>query len=66
MVNCVYVMARMLHFTNSPSHAATGKHGKRHAMRMHKPQAVSDWLTPHALGTMSGFLSAFGYIENLA
>ena len=27
----------------------------------HKPQAVSDWLNPNCLGTMS----AFGYVENL-
>ena len=43
----------------SPSLAVAGEHRKRHAMRAHKPQAVSDWLNPHSLGTMS----AFGYIE---
>ena len=29
---------------------------------IYKQQAISDWLNPHPLGTMS----AFGYIENLA
>ena len=50
---------------SSPSLAVAGKHGKRHAMRANKPQAVwpvSVWLNPHSVGTMS----AFGYIENLA
>ena len=62
MANCVYVMAGMRHFLSSPCLAIAGKHGKRHAMRTHKPQAVSDGLNPHSSGTMS----AFGYIENLA
>ena len=31
-------------------------------IRAHKQEAVSDWLNPHSLGTMS----AFGCIENLA
>ena len=57
MANCVYVIARILHF--SPSLAVAGKHEKRQA---DKRQAVSDWLNPHFLGTMA----AFGYIENLA
>ena len=39
-----------------------GEHGKRHTMRTHLPKAVSDWLNPLSLGTMS----ASGYIENLA
>ena len=39
-----------------------GEAGKRHAMRAHRQEAVSDWLNPHSLGTMS----AFGCIENLA
>ena len=60
MANCVHVMAIMLHFP--PSLAVVGKHGTHHAMRAHKPQAVSDWLNPQSLGTTS----AFGYIENLA
>ncbi len=35
---------------------------KRHASRAHKQEAVSDWLNPHSLGTMS----AFGCIAHLA
>ena len=46
MANYVYVMARMLHFYQSL--AIAGKPGKRHAMRAHMPQAVSDWLNPHS------------------
>ena len=45
-----------------PSIAVAGEPGKRHPRRAHKPPAVSDWLNPNSLGTMS----AFGYIENLA
>ena len=45
-------------FIISPSLAFAGKHGKRHAMHVYKPQAVSDWLNPHSW-------SAFGYIDNL-
>ena len=57
------MIARMMHFyISSPSLAVAGKHGKRNAIRAHKPQAVSEWLHPHSLGTMS----AFGYIGNLA
>ena len=63
MANYVYVMARILHFfTSSPSLDVAGKHGKRHAMPEHKPQAVSDWLNAHSLG----IVSAFGSIANLA
>ena len=51
---CVYI--------SSPSLGVAGEHGKRHAMRPHKPQAVSDWLNTLFLGTMS----AFGYFDNLA
>ena len=39
-----------------------GEHRKRHAMRVHKPEAVSDRLNPLSLGTMS----ASAYIQNLA
>ena len=35
---------------------------KRHDLRTHKQQAVSDWLNPLSLGIMS----ASGYIANLA
>ena len=48
---------------SSPSLAVAGKHGKRHAMHANKPQAVSDWLNLHSLGTM--LLLALGYIEHL-
>ena len=36
--------------------------GKRHDVRAQRPEAVSDWLNPLSLGTMS----ASAYIENLA
>ena len=49
-------------FTSSPSLAIAGEPGKRHATCGHRQEAVSDWLNPHFLGTMS----AFGCIENLA
>ena len=62
MVNCVSVMKKCCVCISSPSLAVAGEHGQRHAMRAHKPQAVSDWLNPLSLGTMS----TFGYIENLA
>ena len=58
MANYVYVMGKNDAFLlSSPSLAVAGKHGKCHAMRAHKhkPQAVSDWLNPKYLGTMSGF-----------
>ena len=57
MANCVCVMTK-----SSPSLAIAGDHGKRHETRAHKQEAVSDWLNPHSLGTMS----AFGCIDNLA
>ena len=47
---------------SSQSLAVAGYHGKRHAMPMQKPQALSDWLNTHSLGT----ISAFGSIANLA
>ena len=55
MAICVYTKTKMLRLDNemSPSLAVAGKH---------KPQAVSDWLNPLILETMS----AFGYIENSA
>ena len=63
MTNYAYMMARTLHFCyiSSRSLAVAGNHGKRHAMRAHKPQAVSDRLNPHSLT-----MSAFGYIDKLA
>ena len=47
---------------SSPSLAIAGEHRKRHATRAHRQEAVSDWLNPHSLGTMS----AFGCIEHFA
>ena len=47
---------------SSPSLAIAGEHRKRHTTCVHKQEAISDWLNPHSLGTMS----AFGCIENLA
>ena len=45
-----------------PSFAVAGEHGKRHTTHVHLPEAVSDWLNPLSLGTMS----ASGYNDNLA
>ena len=59
MANCASVMTNML---PSPSLAVTDEHGKRHAARANFPEAVSDWLNPLSLGTMS----ASGYIENIS
>ena len=28
-----------------------GEHGKRHALRVHMPEAATDWLNPLSLGT---------------
>ena len=56
MANCVYVMARKLHLHKFIIYlAVVGEHEKRHAMPAQKPQAVSDWLNPHSLGTISAF-----------
>ena len=38
------------------------EHGTRNTMRAHLQEAVSDWLNPLSLGSMS----AFGYIENFS
>ena len=63
MENCACVMTKILRlYLSSPSLAIAGERRKRHALRAHKQEAVSDWLNPHSLGTMS----AFGCIENLA
>ena len=45
-----------------PSLAMAGEHRTRQTVRAHNAQAVSDWLHPLSLGTMS----ASAYIENLA
>ena len=39
----------------------TGVPGKRHDVRAHYPEVVSDWLKPLSLGTMS----ASAHIDNL-
>ena len=36
----------------SPSLAKAGEHGKRHDVRAHFTEAVSDWLNPLSLGTI--------------
>ena len=48
MAKCVSVMTKILR--------------KRHDLRTHKQKAVSDWLNPLSLGSMS----ASGHIANLA
>ena len=40
-----------------------GEPGKRHDVRAHFPEAVSDWLNPLSLGAMS--VSAFSQKFNL-
>ena len=60
MANCVCVMKKYRVCRSSPSLAIAGESGKCHATRTHRQEAVSDWLNPHSLGTMS----AFGCIEN--
>ena len=54
-------MCVMRKILRSPSIPIAGEHRKSHDTRAHKQEAVSDWLNPHSLGTMS----AFGCIENL-
>ena len=46
----------------SPSLAMAGQPEKRHNVRAQQQEAVSDWLIPVSLGTMS----ASAYIENVA
>ena len=62
MANCVSVMKKYCVCISSPSLTIASEQGKSHAMHAHNPQAVSDWLCPHSLGTMS----AFCCIDNLA
>ena len=59
---CLRVDKKYLVCISSPSLAITDEPGNRHATRARRQEAVSDWLNPHSLGTMS----AFGCIENLA
>ena len=61
MENCVCVMTKILRLYKFTIPASAGKHRKRQASRAHKQEAVSDWLNPYSLGTMS----AVGCIENL-
>ena len=56
MANCGYVMGIMLYFHHLSPLQTSMKTPR------YKPQAVSDWLNPHSLGTVS----AFGCIENSA
>ena len=62
MVNCVCTLKKCCVCISSPSLAVAGEHGKRHAMRAHNSEDVSNWLNPLSLRTMS----AFGYIDKLA
>ena len=55
--NAAYIISLSL-----ANFAMAGEHRKRHTMRTHKPQAVSDRLNPLSLGTMS---VSGAYIENL-
>ena len=62
MANCICVMTKYCVCISSPSLAIAGEPVKRHATRVHRQEAVSNWSNPHYLGTMS----SFGSIENLA
>ena len=64
MANCVYAMARMLQFYKLPSLAVAGQHGKRHAIPADQPQAISEWLNPHSIGTISAYGSIANFAEN--
>ena len=55
MANCVCVMTKYCVCISSPSLAIADEPGKRHATHAHRQEAVSDWLNPHSLGTMSVF-----------
>ena len=62
MANCVSVMKKNCLCLTSPSLAMADEPGKRHDVRAHEAEVVSDWLNPLSLGTMS----ASAYTENLA
>ena len=62
MANCVSVLTKMLLCRTSLSLAMAGESGKRHNVRAQLQEAVSDWLNPFSLGT----ISASANIENLA
>ena len=53
MAKCVCVMTKMLCLYKFTTIAVAGKRRKCHAIRAHKPQAVSDRLNPLSLGVMS-------------
>ena len=62
MANCVCEIKKYCVCVSSPSLSIAGEHRKRHASRAHKQEAVSDWLNPHSLGTMSSLCC----IDNLS
>ena len=62
MATCASVVIKMLPLFTSQSLAMGGEPGKRHNVRAHYPEAVSDWLNPLSLGT----ILASAYIENFA
>ena len=65
MANCVSVMIKCCICLTSPSLAINAlviEPGKRHDVRAHYQEAISDWLNPLSLGKMS----ASAYIDNLA
>ena len=59
MANFVSVMIKMLPCLTSPSLPMADKPGKRHDVRAHYTEVVSDWLNQLSL-------SASAYMENLA
>ena len=62
MANCVGVMTKIMRLYKFTIPSIAGEPGKRHTTRVLRQEAVSDWLNPNSLGTMS----AFCCIENLA
>ncbi len=69
MANCPSVMIKMLHLYNFTTLAMADEHGKRHTTCAHLPEAVSDWLNPFSLGTMSAlhwFSLFFFFIPGLS
>ena len=60
---CIYIHSLVVNVRHDLTldaelYLCDGKHGKCHAMSVHNPQSVSDWLNLHSLGT----ISAFGHI----
>ena len=62
MANCASVMKKRCLCITSPSLTVADEYGKRHTMRAHLPEAVSDWLNP----LFGGHVSLRLPIENLA